>query len=181
MDVLDLIKERRSVRDYKEKLVDKEKLFRILEAGRWSPSSGNVQNWRFIVVTDDGLKMKLSEACLGQYWLTSVPVIIIVASDDSKLRMLFGSRGEKTYSVQNCSVAMMNMMLEAQSIGLNTSWVGAYDEEKILRLLRVENPDVSIRGLIALGYASKIPSPPRRLDLDKLVYFNQWGNNIFKN
>ena len=180
MDILDIIKKRRSVRDYSERKVEKNKLFKVLEAGRWSPSSGNVQNWRFIVVTNSRLKMQLAESCLGQYWLTSVPVIIVVASDDSKLRMLFGQRGERYYSIQNCSVAMMSMMLQAQSLGLNSSWVGVFDEEKVKRVLKITDPNFSVRGLIAIGYASKVPPPPRRLDLDKLVFFNQFGNSIFK-
>ncbi|MBN1923387.1 MAG: nitroreductase family protein [Nanoarchaeota archaeon] len=180
MDLLDVIKQRRSVREYTDKLVEKEKLFKVLEAGRWSPSSGNVQNWRFVVVTEQGIKMQIAEACLGQFWLTGAPVIIVVASDESKLRMLFGQRGERFYSIQNCSVAIMNMMLEAQSIGLSTSWVGAYDAEKIRRVLKIEDPNITIRGILSLGYAKTTPPPPRRLDLDKLVYFNEFGNSIFK-
>jgi len=180
MDLLEVIKKRRSVRDFKIQKVEKNKIFKILEAGRWSPSSGNVQNWRFIVVNVASIKMDLAEACLGQYWLTNAPLLIVVASDDSKLRMLYGDRGESTYSVQNCSVAMMNMMLEAESLGLATSWVGVYDEDKILRVLKVEDPNISVRGLIALGYAKNTPQAPRRLDLDKLVNFNTYGNSIFK-
>jgi len=176
MDVLDLIKNRRSVRDYSEKKVEKNKLLKILEAGRWSPSSGNVQNWRFIAVDEDRKKMQIAEACLGQYWLTSVPVIIIVASDDSKLRMLFGQRGENVYSIQNCSVAIENMMLEAESINLASCWVGAYDEEKLLRILKIEDPNISIRGLVAIGYSKGKQPTPSRISLDKIVFFNEYGN-----
>ena len=180
MDLINLIKKRRSVRDYKDKLVKKNDLFKILEAARWSPSSGNVQNWRFIVITNDGLKIKLAEACLSQYWLSNAPILIVVASDDSKLRMLFGQRGETVYSIQNCSVAMQNIMLEAESLGLNSCWVGAYDEEKIKRVLLVDDPNISIRGLIAIGYAKQTPPPPQRISMDKIVFFNQYGNTIFR-
>jgi len=176
MDMLDLIKKRRSVRDYTEKVVEKDKLFKVLEAGRWSPSSGNVQNWRFLVITEQSIKSKIAEACLGQYWIINAPILVIVLSDDSKLRMLFGERGEMIYSIQNCSVAMQNMMLEAESLGLATSWIGAYDDEKILRVLKVDDPSVVLRGVFSIGYAKSTPSPPIRLEMDKLVYFNMWGN-----
>ena len=176
MDVLELIKKRRSVRDYLEKPVENDKLFKILEAGRWSPSSGNVQNWRFIVINNFREKAEISEACLGQYWVSVAPIIIVVLSDDSKLRMLFGQRGEMSYSIQNCSVAMQNMMLEAENLGLSTSWVGAYDDDKILRIVKVQDPNIIVRGIFTIGYAKSIPSPPNRLELDKLVYFNSWGN-----
>ncbi|MDD4354255.1 MAG: nitroreductase family protein [Candidatus Nanoarchaeia archaeon] len=176
MDMLELIKKRRSVRDYLEKNIENDKLFKVLEAGRWSPSSGNVQNWRFVVVNDYKIKSQISEACLGQYWISNAPAIIIVLSDDSKLRMLFGQRGEMNYSIQNCSIAMQNMMLEAESLGLSSSWVGAYDEDKILRIMKVEDLNIVLRGIFAIGYGKNIPSAPVRLDLDKLVYFNTWGN-----
>jgi nitroreductase len=176
MDVLDLIKKRRSVRDYLDKKVENEKLFKVLEAGRWSPSSGNVQNWRFVVINDSKIKFQISEACLGQYWIASAPIIIAVFSDDSKLRVLFGQRGELSYSIQNCSSAMQNMIIEAESLGLATSWIGAYDDEKIMRILKIDDPDISLRGMLSLGYARKVPNPPVKLELDKLVFFNEWGN-----
>ncbi len=178
-DILELIKSRRSVRNYSDKPVEKEKLFKILEAGRWSPSSGNVQNWRFVVVNNDSLKLKLAESCLGQYWLTEAPAIIIVCSVEEKIRILFGSRGEQLYSVQNCSVAIQNMLIEATSLGLGSCWVGAYDEEKIKRILRIKDSNVSVRGLITIGYAEEVPPPPKRYELDRLVYFNKWGNKVF--
>jgi nitroreductase len=176
MDILDLIKKRRSVRNYTEKKVENEKLFKVLEAGRWSPSSGNVQNWRFVVITDYKIKSKIAEACLGQYWISNAPVIIVVVSDESKLRMLFGQRGEMAYSIQNCSIAMQNMMLEAESLGLSSSWIGAYDEDKIIRIIKAQDSNVVLRGVFAIGYGKNIPLAPVRLELDKLVYFNTWGN-----
>lgn len=180
MDIINVIKKRRSVREYKDKKVEKNKLFKVLDAGRWSPSSGNVQNWRFVVVRDPSIKMQIAEACLGQYWLTGAPVIIVVASDDSKLRMLFGEKGESTYSVQNCSVAIQNMMIAAKGIGLDSCWVGAYDEEKILRIIKASNdPNIHVHGLVALGYAANVPPPPKRMELDQLVFFNEYGNKKF--
>ena len=119
-DALELIKSRRSVREYKSKEVEKEKLLKVLESARWSPSAGNVQNWRFVIITDPAIKMQLADASIGQYWLTSVPAIIVVLSDDSKLVALFGEKGESTYSIQNCSLAIQNMMIEPKSLGLDT-------------------------------------------------------------
>lgn len=179
-DALDLIKSRRSVREYKDTEVEKEKLFKVLEAARWSPSSGNVQNWRFVVVTDPAVKMQLADACIGQYWLTGVPVVIVVLSDDSKLKMLFGEKGETSYSIENCSLAIQNIMLEAKSIGLDTCWVGAFDEDKVLRVVKCDDPNVHARGIVALGYAKQVPPPPIRTELKEIVSFNEFGNKIQK-
>lgn len=179
-DALNLIMSRRSVREYKKDEVEKEKLLKVLEAARWSPSSGNVQNWRFAVIDDASVKMQLAEACIGQYWLTSAPIIIIVLSDESKLTLLFGEKGESTYSVENCSLAMANMMIEAKSIGLDSCWVGAFDEDKVLRVLKCDDPNIHVRGVLVVGYAAVVPPPPKRLELKELVFFNEYGNRMIK-
>ena len=51
MDVMEAIKGRRSIRQFSEKPVEREQLGRLLEAARWAPSGGNLQKWRFVVVT----------------------------------------------------------------------------------------------------------------------------------
>ena len=61
-NILDLIISRQSDRKYSDKPVEKEKLERIIEAGRMAPSACNAQPWKFIVVTDNELVVKIAEA-----------------------------------------------------------------------------------------------------------------------
>lgn len=172
-----MIKSRRSVNEFLNNSVEKSKLLKVLDAARWSPSSGNVQNWRFVVISNPSTKMELAEAALGQYWLSTAPLVIVILSDDTKLNALFSEKGE-LYSIQNCSVAMENMMIEAKSIGLDSCWLGAFDEVKVLRAVKSEDPNVHARGLIALGYGANVPPPPLRIDLSQVTYFEEYGNKI---
>jgi nitroreductase len=61
MDMLELIKTRRSVRSYATTPVEEEKVAQILEAGRWAPSASNMQPWEFIVVMDKEMRKKVAD------------------------------------------------------------------------------------------------------------------------
>lgn len=60
MDVLEAIKGRRSIRKYKEDFLSEEQVTQILEAGRWAPSRGNNQPWKFIVLKDEQIRKELA-------------------------------------------------------------------------------------------------------------------------
>jgi len=74
VDVFEAIRTRRSIRKYKEKPVEKDKLLKIIEAARLAPSTLNRQPWSFVIVTDSVVKEKLRSTC-NQDWFA--PVIIV--------------------------------------------------------------------------------------------------------
>ena len=80
MEVFDTIFSRRSIRKFITKPVEEEKILRIIDAARWAPSAGNLQDWHFIIVRDEGRKFQVSEAALGQYWIARAPVVIVICS-----------------------------------------------------------------------------------------------------
>jgi nitroreductase len=61
VDILNLLKSRRSIRVYQDKPIPQELLLQILEAGRWAPTGANLQPWHFIVVTDPETRRKIGE------------------------------------------------------------------------------------------------------------------------
>ena len=86
MDVLEAIRTRRSVRKYRDIPVEWEKVGLILDAGRLAPSSGNLQNWKFIVITDKNARHQISEACLEQQWMAKAPVHIVIVAEPETAR-----------------------------------------------------------------------------------------------
>lgn len=84
MDVEECIKTRRSVRKYKDKPVDWDSIARILDAGKFAPSAGNIQNWKFIVARKDDVRKKLAEAAFDQDWMGEAPVHIVVVGEPEK-------------------------------------------------------------------------------------------------
>ena len=136
MNVEECIKTRRSVRKYNDNPVDWDKVTRILDAGKFAPSAGNIQNWRFIVVEDEDKKEKVAKGCLGQKWMTRAGVLVVVCSDDSDARRIYGEKSE-FYCRQNCAAAMQNMLLKAYSIGIASCWIGAFSRTDIKKVLKI--------------------------------------------
>ncbi|MBS1266687.1 MAG: Coenzyme F420:L-glutamate ligase [Candidatus Woesearchaeota archaeon] len=179
MDVLEAIKKRKSIRKYLDVPVEWDKVGKILDAGRLSPSAGNVQDWRFIVVTDPGLRKKIAEASLKQYWMEQAPVFIVVITELEKIRKHYGLRGERLYAIQDCAIAATSMMLAAQSLGLSTCWVGAFEEGMIQELLGMPD-NVRPQVILTIGYADEDPEPTYRYPLEHITLLNGYGGNARK-
>jgi nitroreductase len=175
-DILDLIKSRRTIKNFLPKYVSWEKLSLIIDAGRHAPSSGNIQNWRFVVVNNDDLKHQIAEACYEQYDIVKA-TLIVVCSEPEKVARYYGLRGERLYSVQNCAVAIENMILEAQSLGLGTRWIGAFEEEELKSLLKIPI-QVRPQAILAVGHYDDNPEKPPKYPLEMVTYFNQWKGRL---
>ncbi len=105
MDVYEAVLRRRSIRKYMDQPVEWEKLGKVIDAGRLAPSAGNLQAWKFVVVTEKELRKQVSEACLKQYWMQTAPAHIVVCAEITKLSRFYGIRGERLYSIQSCAAA----------------------------------------------------------------------------
>src|SRR3989338_8512646 len=176
-DILDIIKSRRTIKEFVPKFVSWEKISRILDAGRHAPSCGNLQNWKFIVAIKPELKERLAAAAYEQYEIVQAFALIVICAEPEKAERYYGDKGKTVYTVQNCAAAAQNMLLEAHSIGLGTRWVGAFDQDKVKNLLKVPE-EVEVHALVALGYAKNIPSKPAKYPLETLVYFGSWRAKI---
>ncbi len=124
MDVLTAISQRSSVRAYKPTDVEEDKLKKILEAARLSPSASNRQEWKFIVVKNKETKKKLAKAAFGQSFIGEAPVIIVACGTETKSMM---GCGQPTHTV-DVSIACAYMILQAYELGLGTCWIGAFKE-----------------------------------------------------
>ncbi|MCW1301070.1 MAG: nitroreductase family protein [Candidatus Nanoarchaeia archaeon] len=173
MDVFECIFRRRSVRSFLNRAVEDEKISKILEAAIHAPSSGDLQNWLFILVRDRKKKLQLAEAALGQMWMTTADVIIAVCSKTSRVTMRYGERG-RLYAIQNCAAAIENMLLAATALGLGSCWVGAFDETAVKHILNIP-PEIEVHALIPIGYPAEKTIKPRRLPLEEVVFFEEFG------
>ena len=176
-DILDIIKERRTTEDFLPKYVDWDKVSRILDAARHAPSSGNIQNWKFIVVQNPLKKQQLAEAAFGQHKITLASALIIVLGEVDKGERYYGLRGARLYTIQNCAAAVQNMLLEATSLGLGSKWIGAFDEDKVREICGVPE-EARPQAIVAIGYAKSIPAKPPKYPLESLVYLEGWRSKI---
>ena len=134
MDVSEAIEVRRSIRKYKDKEVEDDKLDKILESARISPSAANRQEWKFVVVKDKDTRIKLVDACMGQKFVEEAPVLIAACSTESERIM---PCGQYAYTV-DLSIALSFMILQATELELGTCWLGAYDEKLVRNVLKIE-------------------------------------------
>ncbi|MBT3836131.1 nitroreductase family protein [Candidatus Woesearchaeota archaeon] len=176
-DILELIKSRRTIKSYEPKFVNWDYLSKILEAGRHAPCCGNIQNWKFIVVIEPSQKKDLAVAAYEQYEIALAGALIVVCAEPEKAERYYGLRGERLYTTQNCAAAVQNMLLEAQSLGLGTTWIGAFDEEAVRDSCSIPKK-IRPQAIIAVGFPKEIPEKPPKYPLETLVYFGSWSNKF---
>jgi nitroreductase len=181
MALLDLIKQRKSVRDFLDRPVEQDKIMMCLEAARLAPSASNSQPWRFIVVDDKELKDKLCDAAFGGLYLVNsfcktAPVMVAVVSEKSKFLTRIGGmfRGTKYYLI-DIGIACEHFVLEAEDLGLGTCWIGWFNEGGVKSVLGIPK-EKKIDILIALGYydREKLGTEHGREPMDKIASFNSY-------
>ena len=177
MDVFEAINKRYSVREYDARLVEEEKLLKILEAGRLAPSASNRQEWRFIVVKDKELREKLSKAAKNQVFVAQAPIVIAACAVTDNHKM---TCGQLCYPI-DVAIAIDHMTLAAVELGLGTCWVGAFFEEEVKKILKIPK-EIRTVELLTLGYPKeKKDKLKKRLNFNEIVFFKNWNQRYPKN
>lgn len=171
MSVLDVIRERRSVRVYKSDPIPKESILRILEAARLAPSGKNLQPWKFVVVQDVELKKRLAKASNQQDFIADAPLIIVACGFPDECYQTMG-RYMKSWPV-DVTIALEHLILQAQEEGLGTCWIGSFEEEEVKSLLDVPE-HVKVLALTPLGYPGEVPEFRGRKPLEKIISYDSF-------
>lgn len=177
MDVFECIQTRRSIRNYSPKKVDFKKLMLILEAGTKAPSSGNLQDYRFIIVNDKQKIRALAQHCNEQFWIATAPVLIIVCADTERTEAYYGLRGQRLYATQNSAAAIQNVLLAAHGLGIGACWIGAFNEDYVCDEFNIPEK-VRPQAIITLGYGEGEPDPKTENTIDSMVFFNAYDSKI---
>ncbi len=173
-EVFKIIKKRRSIRKYRDRPVEKEKILKIIEAARLAPSASNRQPWRFIAVTEKKAISYLAVEALGSInkWAAHAPCIIVGCS--VRKNIITHYIGEVlsglSYHLLDVGIAMEHIVLSAEEIGLSTCWMGWFNERKLKKILNIPL-SWRVVSLLSVGYAVKDHSPKskKRLTLDKIL------------
>ncbi len=169
MDVFTAISQRYSVRAYKTKDVEENRLRKILEAARLSPSASNRQDWKFIVVRSKETRKKLAKAAFGQSFIAEAPIVIVACGTEPKGVL---ACGQPTHTV-DVSIAFAYMILQAYELGLGTCWIGAFSEEQAKKVLSVPG-NVRVVAMTPLGYSDQPPSQKSRRPLDQIICYEKY-------
>lgn len=177
-DFLELASSRQSDRAYdKTRVVEREKLERILEAARLSPSACNAQPWRFVVVTDPELSVKVGKATAGlgmNKFAKDAPVHILIVEDSANISSLLGSKiKDKHFPLIDIGIAAAHITLAAEAEGLGSCILGWFDEKELKKLLGIPSSKRLLLD-ITIGYPVKEKRPKSRKAKDKVISYNKY-------
>jgi nitroreductase len=168
MEFFDVVKSRHSIRAFKSKAVEEEKIQKILETANKAPSAGNFQGYEIILVRDEKRKQELARAAHGQSFVAEAPVVLVVCTNE-KRSAHYGKRGHELYCINDASIAAAYIQLAATALGLSTVWVGAFRDDEVSRIVKA--PDyVKPVAIIPIGYASEEPEITERRNIKDLVH-----------
>jgi nitroreductase len=160
-EVLNSIKNRRSTRKYKEEQISEEELQTLLDAGIQAPSANNSQSWHFTVIQDRDMISFISDKSKEVMLQSDNDNIVNIGKKSINLLynaptvIIVSGKTEVGSSLVDCSAAIENMLIAAESIGLGTVWVGLVrffftlkDEVKKLKLPNGYEPFYAV----SIGY-----------------------------
>ncbi|HOW66433.1 MAG TPA: nitroreductase family protein [Candidatus Paceibacterota bacterium] len=162
MDFYEVVRERRSVRQYASQPVPTEKLDRIWEALRWAPSACNLQPWRFIA-----LKTKESQSRLRgilQDWVFTAPLIIVGVGNR---KQAWSRDGESIHPI-DVSIATEHLVLAAAAEGLGTCWICAFNRPALHRAMGL-SPDWDPVVVTPLGYPDDFSPRTDRKAISEII------------
>ena len=176
MDFQQLMLARQSDRAYdKERSVEPEKLERILEAGRLAPSACNAQPWKFVVVTEKELSLKVGKAAAGlgmNKFAKDAPVHILVVEESANITSLLGGKVKgKHFPLIDIGIAAAHIVLAAESEGLGSCVLGWFDEPEIKRLTGIPASKRLLLDII-VGYPLKGKRKKIRKEKEKVISYN---------
>ena len=177
--MLELIAGRQSDRKYLDIPVEREKIERILEAGRISPSACNAQPWKFIVVDKAELKTKIAKAAAAKLigmnvFINQAPMLIVIVREKPNFSSKVGATiKNKDYSRIDIGIAAENICLQAEAEGLGSCMVGWFDEPLLKKLLSIPGSK-RVELIITIGYSRSEQREKKRKPVNEVVSYNKY-------
>jgi len=179
MDTIEVIKTRRSIRQYKDTPVTDEQLTAVLEAVQWAPSWANTQCWEMVVVKDPAVKEKLagtlSPGNPSADAIKNAPVVIVACAIKEKSGYYKGQpiTNKGDWLMYDMGLAMQNLCLAAHSIGLGTVQIGAFNIEDAEKVIGTPE-GVTIVAMTPLGVPAADSRAPKRRAIEEFVHHDKY-------
>jgi len=203
-----VIEQRRDMRHFTREPVDEEILERLLKAAHFAPSVGFMQPWRFIRITDKNIRQQMRTLVEEERIATAKAMgerddefmklkvegildcaeVLVVSLMEDRDKHVFGRRTLPEMDLASVSCAIQNMWLAARAEGLGLGWVSIFDPVKLADLLNIPQSGKPV-AILCIGHVEEFYNKPmlekekwaKRLQLDTVVFENQWNNQTLKN
>ncbi|MGL4991490.1 MAG: nitroreductase family protein [Sarcina sp.] len=181
--VLETIKNRRSIRKFNDKNISEDILLQLVEAASYAPNGHNTQPWHFSIIQNQDLLNELNIVAKENFKISDNDFIRKLGNND-KFNCFYGantvitiSRDPKAITGQaDCILAAQNLMLAAESLGVGSCWIEtgtmAFQGENSLKYRELAKipENFEIVSMIVLGYSDLIPkAPERRKDIYNII------------
>ncbi len=168
--MLDILRKRRSIREYKNETIEKEIIEQLKEAALRSPSSRSINPWRFFFITDKVMLEDLSRAKeQGSSFLRGAGLGVAVCADEN----------ESDVWIEDCSIASIILQLTGVSLGLGSCWIqirnrmhrDSQASEDFVRSVLHLSDNLRVESIISFGYPDedKSPIPASQLEYSKIL------------
>lgn len=196
MDVFEAIEKRRSIKNFDPShIIPKQQIDKILSAAILSPTSYNIQNWRFVTIANKDLQAKIRQASWNQAQVTDASVVVILCADllawkkdparywrnapqaarDYLVPAIIKSyegqdQFQRDEAIRSCGMAAQTIMLAAKALDYDSCPMIGFDPKQVAKLINLPD-DHMIAMMITIGKALK-PAAPRggQLSLDEVVF-----------
>ena len=169
----------------------------ILEAGRMSPSSCGMEQWKFLVVRDEKLKAAIRPVAWNQPQITTCSELVVILYKKqmrsnttyikAQYKKVFGAdevgdwykgfidpmsdEALECWAMQQCHIAAANMMTAAAYIGIDSCPIGGYDKAALEDTLGIDKSLYGVALMLPFGYRGKEQQPRIRSDISELVEY----------
>lgn len=178
----DLAEKRQSDRAYDDRLVEPEKLQRILAAARLAPSACNGQPWSIVVVDDPDTKNKIANAIAGSvsgmnHFAKNAPVLLVIVEETTNFTSRIGGWiKRKHFPHIDLGILASYITLGAADQDLGSCIIGWFNEKQIREALEIPS-DKKVVFVITIGYTSAVHRDKKRKEISQTVSFNRYGSN----
>jgi len=167
MELKEVLNKRKSIRSFKEKEIEEEKLNELFELMNLAPSAGNLQAFKVKVIKSIEMKKKLFNACLEQESILEAPVCLVFIALPNESAKKYGERGT-FYSLNDAIIAAAFTQLIAVDLGLSSVWIGAFEDEKLKKELKLKENELPV-CVLPLGYANEKGRERKRKALNEII------------
>ncbi len=180
MDAIEMIKERRSVRKFKNEKVSRETMKEIIELSRWAPSWGNFQVARYTLVDNDDIIKQIGEKAVHGFGYNiktlqnaqSVAVLSFVKGKSGKLYADdYATSKGSVWEVFDAGIACQTFCLAAHAKGIGTCIFGVIDDKTISEIVNLPEEE-TVAALIVYGYEEgEHAAPTPRMEVEEIARF----------
>lgn len=162
MNFFEVVKKRHSIRRFKHKSIEHEKINKILEAARAAPSAGNLQAYEILLIRNQEKKEQLVEASYGQDFIAQAPIVFVICANEKRSSSVYGKRGKELYCINDASIVATYIQLACVALDLGSVWVGAFDDDAVRKIINAPHWVRPI-AIIPVGYPAEKPFRPPRV------------------